>query len=318
MSNLEYWLQWQVPVCAFILTAPSIIAVNLMKRVDKKNMVKSSDLWVPCWRNLNPIWLLFYRAFAFVSMVVLLYQTVASFGPFVFLFYTQWTFTLVIVYFALGTVISARGCWKYSRNSFPQNGEREKILKNDSEDVKSQSSSTLEGKTKNSKGYHDYVKIDEQAGFWENVMQSVYQTCAGASVLTDIVFWCLLLPFMTGENFKLTLLIGLMHSVNAVFLVLDSALNRLTFPWHRLTYFVLWSSVYVAFHWVLHALGSRWWPYPFLDISTPWAPLWYFGLALVHIPCYGLYALLLKAKGSLFSKLFPHAFVRVSVEKKQT
>ncbi|XP_041994377.1 uncharacterized protein LOC121744784 isoform X3 [Salvia splendens] len=68
---------------------------------------------------------------------------------------------------------------------------------------------------------------DEKLGFLEHLMQIIYQTSAGAVMLTDIVFWCLLLPFMLGESFQLTLLIGSMHSVNAVFLILESALNRM-------------------------------------------------------------------------------------------
>ncbi|GER55140.1 integral membrane Yip1 family protein [Striga asiatica] len=152
---------------------------------------------------------------------------------------------------------------------------------------------------------------------------SIEQICAGAVMLTDIVFWCVLLPFMTGENFQLTLLIGCMHSVNAVFLILESALNKLyskliilnlhifqPFDWFGLIYFILWSCAYVVFQWLLHACCLTWWPYPFLDLSTPWAPVWYLALALVHIPCYGLYVLLTKAKHAAFSRLFPQTFVR--------
>lgn len=43
-------------------------------------------------------------------------------------------------------------------------------------------------------------------------------------MLTDIVFWCLLLPFMTGENFKLTLVSHLrfemLHYTRYVMLVI--------------------------------------------------------------------------------------------------
>lgn len=93
------------------------------------------------------------------------------------------------------------------------------------------------------------------------------------------------------------------------------------------------------------------WPYPFLELNTPWAPVWYvvhqlwyvsahfnhlqlpinkerikiltlnfilrihscsyFGLALVHIPCYWIYTLVVKAKCSIFTRLFPRAFVRL-------
>jgi hypothetical protein len=214
-------------------------------------------------------------------MAYLLYQTVATFGSIVFFFYTQWTFALVMVYFALGTIVSARGCLLYSKQS----------------NIQSQT--------------------DQKAGILEKLMQSTYQICAGAVVLTDVVFWGLLLPFMSGDSFILTLLIGLMHSVNAVFLLLDSALNSLPFPWHRLTDFVLWSSAYIIFQWVVHACGIPWWPYPFLELANPWAPMWYLGMAVIHLPCYGLYALLMKAKASMFSKLFPRAFLRDTTAKKQ-
>ncbi|KAM7501129.1 hypothetical protein LguiB_000033 [Lonicera macranthoides] len=351
--GIEYWLKWQVAVCALIFIIPSVVSLILITR--SQRLINSTNLWLPCWTNLNPLWLLLYRAFALLSMAFLLYQTVLAFGFFVFYFYTQWTFALVMVYFALGTIVSARGCWMYSKTPFAQNGERDKFLKKYSEEnTTSQSTTTFKGKETKSQGHNIHPQIDQRAGILEKLMLSVYHdsenhlgsctrillrllvwsrrmanltevenidvfgfaevenidvfTCA--VMLTDIVFWCLLLPFMTGDNFRLTLLIGCMHSLNAVFLLLDSALNSLPFAWHRLTDFVLWSASYVVFQWVLHACCFTWWPYPFLDLSTPWAPMWYFSLALVHVPCYGLYAVLMKAKGSLFSKMFPHAFVR--------
>ncbi|CAI0376595.1 unnamed protein product [Linum tenue] len=108
------------------------------------------------------------------------------------------------------------------------------------------------------------------------------------------------------------MLTGLMHSVNLVFLIIDTALNSLPFPWFRVAYFVQWSCIYIVFQWVLHACGLSWWPYPFFELSTPWAPLWYFCLALVHVPCYGVYFLLGKAKYSILPKWFPAAFVLTS------
>ncbi|GFP93608.1 hypothetical protein PHJA_001505200 [Phtheirospermum japonicum] len=262
-EGLGYWLQWQVPVCALIFILPTAIAIRLLRK-RTGDAVDPADLWAPCWRSLHPRWLLIYRAFSFLAMALFLYQTVADFGFFVFFFYTQWTFALVMVYFALATIVSIRG-----RVAKPiQNVEKDKFLKKDSEE--------------------ETIVEQQQLGFLENLLQIVYQTCAGAVVLTDIVFWCLLLPFMSGENFQLTLIIGCMHSVNAVFLIIETALNRLPFTWFGIIYFVLWSGAYVVFQWVLHACCYTWWPYPFLDLSTPLAPLWYLGLALVHIPCYGL------------------------------
>ncbi|CAK9152847.1 unnamed protein product [Ilex paraguariensis] len=222
--GLDYWLRWQVPVCALILLVPTAISLILINRNDR-DPLKFTDLWFPCWRNLNPFWLLLYRVFAFTSMAFVLYQIVVAFGFFVFYFYTQWTFTLVIFYFALATVISARGCWMYMKNPSFQSGEGDKFLKKDSEESKHESKTTYKGI--NLQGHHSQVQNEQLAGFWGYLMQNVYQTCAGASTLTDIVFWCLLLPFMSGENFQLTVLIGCMHSLNAVFLLIDSTLNSL-------------------------------------------------------------------------------------------
>ncbi|XP_059659335.1 uncharacterized protein LOC132306110 isoform X2 [Cornus florida] len=209
-----------------------------------------------------------------------------------------WCLCLLFLH-SVGTAISVRGCWRnsYSKKTLPKNGESDEFMKKDLGDsIKLQS-------------YYKQEDCDHKAGFWEYLMQAIYQTSAGAAILTDIVFWCILVPFLLGENFHLTLLIGCMHSLNAVFLLIDSAINSLPFPWYRLTYFVLWSVVYVIFHWLLHAFGfTNWWPYPFLDLSSPWAPLWYLGLGLVHIPCYGLYVLLMRAKNSIFSRMFPSAF----------
>lgn len=298
--GLDYWLQWQVFVCALIFIIPTTIAlrfiINKRRKENEPIIIKSTDLWIPCWRNLHPIWLLSFRASALVAMAFMIYQTVVNLGFFVFLFYTQWTFALVGIYFALGTFISARGCWLYTTN---QRGETDKFLRTTAEQSNS----------------------EQQLGFLEILMLIIYQICAGAVMLTDIVFWCLLLPFMTGENFKLTLLIGLMHSVNAVFLLLDSVLSNLQFTWFGITYFILWSCSYIVFQWSLHVCCLSWWPYPFLELNTPWAPLWYFGMALVHIPCYGLYELLIKAKDQIFSRLFPQAFlsgVEIAMEKKHT
>ncbi|KAA8549035.1 hypothetical protein F0562_000719 [Nyssa sinensis] len=308
----EYWLQWQVPVCALIFVVPSLVAVILINRVNREPL-NSGDLWIPCWRNLNPLWLLFYRAFAFTFMAFLLYQIVALDGAFAFYFYTQWTFMLVMVYFALGTIISARGCWMYLKKPLPKNEERDEFLNKDwgengSKTIVTSGAKEIKGTIKLPSLYNQ-EEFDQRAGIWEYLMQTIYQTSAGAAILTDIVFWCILVPFMTDDNFRVNLLMGCMHSLNAGFLLLDSILNSLSFPWYRLAYFVLWSAVYVVFQWVLHACGSTWWPYPFLELSTPWAPLWYLGLALVHIPCYGLYMLLIKAKSSIFSRI-SHAFVR--------
>lgn len=146
---------------------------------------------------------------------------------------------------------------------------------------------------------------------------------AGAVVLTDCVFWFIIVPFLTRKdydlnfvsffsfclllymrslrtsseilnycNYTLQLLIS-MHSINVVFLLGEAALNSLVswnatpsfkyfssysfqlesttfssyicctnsfqrFPWFRIAYFFLWTTVYVVFQWILHSAHSTW------------------------------------------------------------
>ncbi|XP_074347884.1 uncharacterized protein LOC141686732 isoform X2 [Apium graveolens] len=301
--GLDYWLQWQVFVCALIIIIPLSISlrITIKRGLKGDQQLRSCDLWLPCWKNLHPKWLLLYRVIAFCSMAFLLYQTVVSFGLFVFYFYTQWTFTLVLFYFAIGTIVSARGCWIYSKKPFAQDADRETLLKKDRSDKPNDP-------TANREAVETGSSIGQEAGTLEILLHSIYHACAGAVMLTDLVFWFILVPLMVGKDFELTMLIGLMHSVNVVFLFLDSAFNSHPFPWSRFTYFVLWTGAYIIFQWTIHACGVTWWPYPFLELNTPWAPAWYFGMALFHVPCYGLYALLIKAKEFVFSRMFPRSY----------
>ncbi|KAK4559492.1 hypothetical protein RGQ29_008634 [Quercus rubra] len=286
LDDTQYWVQWQVPVCAFIVAAPAVLALRFVKKL-KDQPLNYADLWTPCWKNFSPVWLLYYRAFAFVCLAWMLYEMVVFAGAFCFFFYTQWTFALVMVYFALGTIVSAYGCRLSSKKPHSKNGD---------------SAESVQG---------ELEEIQQKVGLWGYLMLITYQTCAGAVMLTDIVFWCILVPFLLGDQFSMTLLIGGIHSLNAVFLILDTALNRLPLLWSGFAYFVLWSCLYVTFQWVIRACGFyKWWPYPFLELNTPWAPIWYFSLALVHVLCYWIYVQIEKMKISVLPGLFPQAFVK--------
>ncbi|KAM1299310.1 hypothetical protein ACFX1Q_000822 [Malus domestica] len=285
---LGYWLQWQVLVCALIIAAPATVALKFAWKGKPEPPLKSVELWGTCWRTLDPLWLLFYRAFAFVLMAKLLFDMTSQFGLFTLVFYTQWTFALVMLYFGLGTIISAHGCW-VGRSSYTDD--------------------QIKGKVK-PKSNQARNAIQQRAGFFGNLMLIIYQTCAGAVMLTDIVFWCLILPFLTSMEFQLTFLIGAIHALNAVFLIVDTALNRLPFSKLGFAYFALFGVLYISFQWLIHAFGVKWWPYPFLELNTPLAPLWYFGLAVWHIPCYWIYSLIINSKLSILPRLFPRSFLR--------
>ncbi|MQM10976.1 hypothetical protein Taro_043876 [Colocasia esculenta] len=289
-EGTTYWLQWQVPICALVFIVPGAVAAVVLYRLRGVHL-RASDLWLPCWRRVRPGWLLGYRAVVLLVMSYVLYRIALQHGASVVYFYTQWTFSLVIVYFA------------------------------DREEGESQESERRAGG-----GFRWRIgrgKAMVAGGAWDvdvclwllDFLKTCYydngrKTSAGAVILTDIVFWGLIVPFLSNEHFKLNVLMGCMHSLNLLFLLFDTALNSLPFPWFGMAYFVLWSCTYVIFQWVLHACGFTWWPYPFLELDTPWAPLWYLCMALVHIPCYVFYTLVVKAKNSLFSKWFPNTYIR--------
>ncbi|XP_020228960.1 uncharacterized protein LOC109809940 isoform X2 [Cajanus cajan] len=279
------------------------VVVNVVLKGRAIGPVRNTQLWTSCWRGVHPLCLLATRFLSFLIMAVLLPLDVL-----------EWTFTLVMIYFALGTIISAHGCWQYLNNPPIENGEMAEFLRRELEE--GMSTNTIAYKENETKGsirlQSQYVEEEfkQRVGFWGYLMQITYQTSAGAVILTDIVFWCVIVPFLSISHFKLNMLMGCMHSLNAVFLLLDTALNNLPFPWFRVAYFVLWSCGYIIFQWVIHACGFTWWPYPFLELNTPWAPVWYLGLAVIHIPCYGMYSLIVKAKNTILTGFFPRAFLR--------
>ncbi|WCJ22651.1 hypothetical protein M5689_004730 [Euphorbia peplus] len=301
-ANFGYWFRWEVTVCGFMIIAPILASIYIIKNA-KTGPLFLDHLWKPCWKFLSPIWLLCYRVCALVCLAPFLYQIIAIDGAFAFYFYTQWTYALVMLYFALASVTSAYGVWFASNLRAHENDE---LLRRDVEDNAVANAATYREINENIKLQSHYAQeaIRLRAGVWGYLMQIVYQTCAGAVILTDVVFWCILVPF--DSNTPLGPLMVCMHTLNAVFLVLDTALNNLPFPWFRLAYFVQWSCLYIVFQWAAHAWGMTWWPYPFLELGTPWAPFWYFALAVVHLPCYGIYVLIVKAKNSSFH----HAFLR--------
>lgn len=296
---------------SLLLTRPDS---DVYTRVTRESHVSSTQPWASCWRGVHPAWLLVLRLVYCVVLAVFLYLDIVEWGATIFVYYTEWTFTLVTIYFGLGTLISAYGCWVYSRRGPSYDGAGVPSARRDLEEGNPAITATafrgegIEGTVK-LQSHYDREESFKNAGFWGYLFQVIYQTCAGAVILTDIVFWCIIVPFMSTSHLSLNYLTACMHSLNFVFLLLDTCLNSLPFPWFRLSYFILWSCIYVVFQWVIHACGFSWWPYPFLELSTPWAILWYACLAVVHVPCYGLYSLIIKAKIKIFSRLFPNAFI---------
>ncbi|KAI4368457.1 hypothetical protein MLD38_017013 [Melastoma candidum] len=321
-TSLSYWLNITFFLSALCVLVPMALASILIwkfegprksrhdaeeRQWNKAGCVGEDELWRTCLKSINPVWLLGYRVFSFVVLLSVISTNVFVDGIGVFYFYTQWTFALVTAYFGIGSWLSINGFVRSSgRTSCRIDRERrlyeaaplqERL---DMNDVPKSSTSIEKSCNRLS------------AGVWGYIFQIVYQMSGGAVMLTDSVFWIILYPFLTSKDYHLNTMDVCLHSINAFFLLGDTFLNNMHFPMFRFAYFVMWTGIYVIFQWIIHAFVSMWWPYPFLDLSTPYAPLWYLGVALMHIPCYGFFALINRAKRYWLSRSFPGLFVSVN------
>ncbi|GAB2286860.1 hypothetical protein Dimus_021249 [Dionaea muscipula] len=328
-SSSSYWLNWRVLVCATWLFMSMVLSSFLISKYegsqrDDRQGRESGELeeeleglgtlyedqvWRPCLKGMHPLWLLGYRLVSFFVLLILLIVNAIFDGASIFFYYTQWTFTLVTIYFGLGSVLSMYGCYAHRNKVVGDRGEVELVKRmqggNSKDDLKL-----------NEHHHHHHHLHHHQhrtiAGFWGYAFQIIFQINAGAVLLTDCVFWFVIVPFLatTTRNYDVNFFMVNMHSVNIIFLLGDTVLNSLRFLWFRIAYFFLWTTFYVISQWLLHACISIWWPYPFLDLSASLSPLWYGAVGLMHFPCYGVFMLVIKAKHHLLSRYFLGSYNR--------
>ncbi|GFZ13665.1 hypothetical protein Acr_23g0020500 [Actinidia rufa] len=213
---------------SLVVTRPDMDGYYAASGVTPIGHVSSTQLWTSCWLGLHPIWLFGLRFASFLITSGFLAWDILEYGSSIFVYYTEWTFTLVIVYFAIGTIVSAHGCMVYYSKKLPasENGQKEELLRRDVESTLAIGVKEIRGTIK-LQSHYDREAIQQRAGFWGYLMQTAYQTCAGAVILTDLVFWCIIVPFLSNAHLELNMLMGCMHTLNAVFLLLDASVNNL-------------------------------------------------------------------------------------------
>ncbi|XP_019232338.1 PREDICTED: uncharacterized protein LOC109213045 [Nicotiana attenuata] len=306
----SYWLNWRFLICGiWILAAMLVSAVIIWKYegfsksrsqqienhelINKAGFLYKDEVWKACYKGIHPVWLLVYRLIAFALLLSLLIADVVTHRLRILNFYTQWTFTLVTIYFGLGSSLSIHGCLESRKGG---NSENSDVV--DAERGSYSSDSTPENASVLIvyNGLNSHVR--EAAGLWGYVFQIIFQACicAGGVVITDCFFWLLIYPSHIYESNWVHFLAVCMHSFNTICLLGDTFLNCLRFPFFRIAYFVLWTCIFVSFQWIIHIYVSTRWPYPFLDFSSQYGPFGYFAVGILHLPCYGIFAVLIRIK----------------------
>ncbi|OEL35540.1 hypothetical protein BAE44_0003441 [Dichanthelium oligosanthes] len=303
--------QWQCILC-FAVVAASVAAslgaiiIRKNRRLPPRTDGTSSAAappspWMSCWSRVRPAWLLAFRATAAAALAAVLAWDLRAYDPSIMMYYTEWTLLLEIAYFVVAALCSAYGCLKMYAGS-----------RADDDDPESNTISSRLLCRRRSGGDAPVINPisgDAWAGADDGgrlglVMRVGYQVTAGAVVLTDVVFWGVIVPFMSSSaaHFSLNAVMCCIHSLNLVFLLTETTLNTLAFPWIGMAYFVLWTCLYVIVQWIAHVCGLAWWPYPFLSLTASMAPLWYLAMALLHLPCYLVYWLIVRAKNYVVAR----------------
>ncbi|KAK7395653.1 hypothetical protein VNO78_16218 [Psophocarpus tetragonolobus] len=318
-TTLSYWINWRFFLCAACVLLSTVLAFLAIwkdrgsrkfrsrKGENQQDGTLSGDeAWKPCLKEIHPACLLVFRVIAFACLLASLVAKIHVNGGSIFYYYTQWTFTMVTIYFGCASLLSIYGCYQHKKSSTTFNviiatidaeqGPYMPLLQQDTTNL---------SRVEHLADPHAEINQNQVAPIWSYIFQILFQMNAGAVMLTDCVYWFIIFPFLTLRDYDFNFMTVNMHTLNVVFLAGDATLNCLPIYWSGMSFFVLWTSLYVIFQWTIHAFIWIWWPYPFLDLSSPYSPLWYLLVALLHIPCYGMFKLIVDTKHYLSSKWFP-------------
>ncbi|XP_074303869.1 uncharacterized protein LOC141638374 isoform X1 [Silene latifolia] len=321
-TDLSYWLNWRFLVSALYVFGTLISAFYLIWKYEGKGklgderrdgrqipdgVVYKDELWKTCLEGIHPFWLLLFRILAFGVLLAFIIGNTIVDGPGIFYYYTQLTFVLTTIYFGLASAFSLYGfCHDYDGDS----RSKTTSLNIDAEqgpDVVPKMGGGQDTPLLKNWSNRGEVHVRQIAGFMGYLFQTLYQVAGGAVLLTDVVYWLLLYPVKSAGQSKVAFFDICAHSVNILILG-DALLNGMRFPIFRIAYFVVWTGAFVIYQWIFHVFISLPWPYPFMDLSPPYSPLWYLAVGVMHVPCYGCFALIVKLKHLWLSRSFSDSY----------
>ncbi|KAL2925966.1 C-C chemokine receptor type 1, partial [Bienertia sinuspersici] len=266
-TNPSYWLNWRFLLSAIYVLGTIVLAIFLIwkheggKKVDNERrengvipvgVLYQDEVWKTCLKTIHPAFLLAFRTFAFVLLLGIITGNVIVSGPGIFFFYTQWTFTLTTIYFGLATTLSLHGCWSDRDGAYHSRITSQNIDAEQGSNVAPKLGGSANMPLLKSLNNREEVHVHHIAGSMCYLLQILYQVAAGAVLLTDVVFWLVIYPFLTGKYYKLAFFDISMHSVNILILG-DAILNCMRFPMFRISYFIMWTGAFVICQWIIHA-----------------------------------------------------------------
>ncbi|XP_020226929.1 uncharacterized protein LOC109808359 isoform X2 [Cajanus cajan] len=214
-TSLSYWLNWRFYLCAVIVLLSMVLAFlviwkhkgsRLFRSVKGENQqdgtLSGDEAWKPCLKEIHPVCLLAFRVIAFSSLLATLIAKIHINSGSIFFYYTQWTFTLVTIYFGCASVLSMYGCYQHKKSSTVINVN---IARMDAEHgpympLLHQDSTNL-SRMEDLADPHAEIHKNQVAPIWSYIFQILFQMNAGAVMLTDSVYWFIIFPFLTLRDY---------------------------------------------------------------------------------------------------------------------
>ncbi|XP_019057034.1 PREDICTED: uncharacterized protein LOC104805383 isoform X2 [Tarenaya hassleriana] len=220
-TRLSYWLNWRVFLCEIWVLAPVVGALFIIWKYEDRSVetranddddddddgkgrqdLSVDDVWRPCLNQIHPGWLLGFRVLAFCFLLATTIVRLLVRGWSIFYYYTQWTFTLLTIYFGLGSLLSVYGCSQCGRQqsmrvttdrsgTVPENGHRQPFI--EGEGMNSTKNRKIAGARVVSKALDSCIHL----------FQIIFQMSAGAIVLTDCIYWGVIFPYLSIQDYDL-------------------------------------------------------------------------------------------------------------------
>ncbi|KAL4105849.1 hypothetical protein PRIC1_003905 [Phytophthora ramorum] len=263
--------EWETLVVAAELVAALCtsfwLAMQRSGRVDRRALSSDAAALLQarsCW-SLRA--LLAFRAGAATFFVLVQICDVWRSGGRCLAFYTSWNFILQGAYFC-----GAAWC---------THGQLQRRL-----DERTASYTALKDGDDDGTGSPFASRRRVRTVHWMD-LELLLDVCLAASLLICVVVWTVLYPYAVKIGHPERILNGVsycQHAVNVVLLQIDFFASRHQVSRDALPLIMGWPSVYAIFAWIVHGTVARgFWPYPFLELDTPWAPIWYGGLLVAHV-----------------------------------